>query len=464
MLILISSFIFVNAAAGDYVLIDTEDFGGKADVSGVNQFTCSSTLSFGGKADIEGLTEFVQYDTLSFGGKSDVITYTPDAPILTGATADGTQITITWTDDDEADSTYIEWDSVNDTSWNRGDHNDTGINASSGSEVHSGLEEGKTYYYKAWSWNSTGAEWSSGSNVLDATTFTMYWYTETFGGKVDVEEPISNLSIESKSVNYGDTFTVHVNLTPVLTQEQEEEGVVSWEFAIEFDNNRLQANSVIEGDLFSGKDVFFSDGNISNDGGNITDLYNLVFPSSQGGVNESGSCVNISFTSIGSGDAYIRFFLEATEPGITNKSMYLPLEYSNGTITVGETDIDCHLNETTWTIGELGVGNSVTKNFKFWQNGTVNIDVDIGINNTNFTFVNYTDWVSNGYNQICANFTNDSWVTEHNIKISPYNGTLKVNFAPGNFEFGVRLYLPKSMDAVSKKEDFEVILTASEHT
>jgi len=126
--------------------------------------------------------------------------------------------------------------------------------------------------------------------------------------------------------------------------------------------------------------------------------------------------------------------------------------------------IDCELNTTTWIIGELGVGNSATKNFKFWQNGSVNIDVEIGISNTNFTFVNYSDWNADGFNQYCANFTNDSWVSEHNIKISPYNETLKLNFAPGNFDFGVRIWMPKTMDVIDKREDFEVVLTVTQHT
>jgi len=246
------------------------------------------------------------------------IDYTPDAPTITGATADSpSQITITWTDDDEADSTYIEWDSQNDDSWNRGDHNDTTINATSGSESHTGLSSGTTYYYKAWSWNASQAIWSSGSNIVSAKTRGLVWHSKTFGGSV--------------------------------------------------------------------------------------------------------------------------------------------------TVTGGEA-IDCELNSTNWIIGELGVGNSAVKNFKFWQNGTANIDVEIGVSNINFTFVNYTDWDASGFNQFCANFTNDSWVTETNILTSPFNGTLKYNFAPGNFDFGVRIWMPKTMSVESKREDFEVILTVTEHT
>ena len=132
---------------------------------------------------------------------------------------------------------------------------------------------------------------------------------------------------------------------------------------------------------------------------------------------------------------------------------YLPLTFPS---------LDAEVNDTTWIIGEVPVGSFAQKNFTFYQNGTANVDITIGISNSNLTFVNYTDY--GGVDCFSANFTNDSWVTEYNIHTVPYNGTLKTNFAPGSLVFGVRILMPEWLTGESKKEDFEVVLTVTEHT
>jgi len=124
--------------------------------------------------------------------------------------------------------------------------------------------------------------------------------------------------------------------------------------------------------------------------------------------------------------------------------------------------IDAEVNVTTWTIGTASVGTSPIKNFTFYQNGTANVDVEIGLSNSNLTFVNYTDY--GGVDCFSVNFTNDSWVTEYNILTTPYNGTLKSNFAPGSLVFGLRMWMPEWLSGEAKKEDFEVILTVTEYT
>jgi len=99
------------------------------------------------------------------------IDFTPDAPVIVQAkNISSNRIDIYWTDDTEADSTHVEWDSSNDTSWNLGDHNNTGINSSNSPQQHTSLSADTNYYYKAWSWNITQGVWSGGSNIMDNIT------------------------------------------------------------------------------------------------------------------------------------------------------------------------------------------------------------------------------------------------------------------------------------------------------
>jgi len=141
-----------------------------------------------------------------------------------------------------------------------------------------------------------------------------------------------------------------------------------------------------------------------------------------------------------------------------------PNNYTS-TIPYTPTAIDVDVSPDTWIIGNIYVDTSIQKNFTFWQNGSVTIDITIGINNTNFTFVNYASWLSLGHDRYCANFTVDNWITESSITPGyPPSSVLKNDFAPGNFNFGVRIWMPRTVTYYDTREDFKIVLIVSEST
>jgi len=280
----------------------------------VNADWHSST--FGGSVTVESTSVYTWHSS-SFGGSVEV-TYDFPAPNITTLTPSTTQIEIHWTDDERADTTYIEYSNNNDTNWDRGKHTEV-CNQSSSPFTHTSLSPSLSYYYKAWSYNETTKIWSDGSSVVDTSTLQSYtWHNASFGGSVEVLD-----------------IPINTSITP-----------------------------------------------------------------------------------------------------------------------------------TTWIAGSSNVGTSVQENFTFYQNGSSNLDITIGINTTNFSFVDYTTYDSSGYNQICANFTTDSWSSETNIDDTsyPFSTSLQSDFAHGNFTFGVRIWMPKMLDSEDVDENFELILSSSEHT
>lgn len=96
--------------------------------------------------------------------------YIPEAP--TGFSATGSSnssIDLIWTKGTNADRTYIEYRETPGP-WSRGAesivYNGTGSNT-----VHNGLDPHKTYYYQAWSYNSTDNEFSTSYASDDGTTY-----------------------------------------------------------------------------------------------------------------------------------------------------------------------------------------------------------------------------------------------------------------------------------------------------
>ena len=144
---------------------------------------------------------------------------------------------------------------------------------------------------------------------------------------------------------------------------------------------------------------------------------------------------------------------------ISNGGDYLPL-------CTTQEGIDVDVSPDTWTAGNINIGTSTTENFTFYQNGSVNIDITVGYDSTNYTFVVYSDWLTSGHDRFCANFTNDAWVSEHDVSTGyPPTSILKTNFAPGNFEFGIRMWMPRTTtNYPAKQENFDVVLTVQEHT
>jgi hypothetical protein len=149
-----------------------------------------------------------------------------------------------------------------------------------------------------------------------------------------------------------------------------------------------------------------------------------------------------------------------------NKTGYRPFVKSiwqqdyDPPITLIEVDPD------TWSHQTPSVGYSMINNFTLYNNGTTTVNVLIGINDTNYTYVNYSTWLSDGHDQYTANFTVDSWGNETTIE--PKSGddpvtTLYNGLANGNnITFGVRIYMPKSVTFAGIREDYKIMLEATE--
>ena len=139
---------------------------------------------------------------------------------------------------------------------------------------------------------------------------------------------------------------------------------------------------------------------------------------------------------------------------------------SDSNTTNAQPPVNTSVSPTTWIGGSNNVETSIRENFTFWQNGTSSIDITIGVNSTNFTFQDYATWSTGGFNQICANFTTDTWSTETNIADTsyPFSTVLKSGFTTGNFNFGVRIWMPKTLSKESQEEEFEIVLAVSEST
>jgi len=187
-------------------------------------------------------------------------------------------------------------------------------------------------------------------------------------------------------------------------------------------------------------------------------------------TNESGSWLNKQTNSSVSTGTSVEWVFSDADTGSTK--YWWRVYCDDDTVNISETyyfttglSIDAEVSPTTWNEGNIALGTSITENFTFWQNGTSNIDVTIGVNKTNFTFVTYSDWVSLGHDRYCANFTTDSWSTESNIAVGyPPTSVLKSDYSPGDFEFGIRIWMPRTVTYNNKREDYKIVLTVSEST
>lgn len=129
-------------------------------------------------------------------------------------------------------------------------------------------------------------------------------------------EPISQVVLPNKN------FIIHIycNLTTPIK---------AYEFKLSFDPSLIQANNVIEGNIFKDYTTFFNPGVIDNDDGTIIDVYGLIM--GMGNVSLSGNLVSISFTSKSNiGVSNITLY----DVGITNETDYLPVTSVSGEVIV----------------------------------------------------------------------------------------------------------------------------------
>ncbi len=123
-------------------------------------------------------------------------------------------------------------------------------------------------------------------------------------------------------VSPQDNFNISINCNP-------DQPIKSFEFKLSFNATLIEANSVIEGDIFSGYSTYFNSGIINNSAGTIVDVYGLILGA--GNVSSPGSFVNISFTAK---DISGVSFLNLYDVGVTNETEYIPINITNGTVQI----------------------------------------------------------------------------------------------------------------------------------
>lgn len=126
----------------------------------------------------------------------------------------------------------------------------------------------------------------------------------------------------TNSISSGETFTVDVYCVPAQM-------IKSFELKISFDASLLQANSVVEGNIFDGYSTFFNEGIIDNTAGTIVSIYDLIIGSDM--VSDSGTFVTISFSAQSiSGTSTIDIY----DAGVTDDSGYVTISVLDGEATV----------------------------------------------------------------------------------------------------------------------------------
>lgn len=133
----------------------------------------------------------------------------------------------------------------------------------------------------------------------------------------------SDVIVVSRTAKVNQSFDVVVLCRPTGF-------IKSFECKLRFDNSILKANSVDEGRFFGELDVFGSPhmGIINNSDGLIKNIYEVVM--GQGNVTSDGVLFTVNFTALRNGSSSI----ELIKFGMTNESMYLPVEVWNGLVTV----------------------------------------------------------------------------------------------------------------------------------
>lgn len=136
----------------------------------------------------------------------------------------------------------------------------------------------------------------------------------------------SVITVESKTVEVGDSFSVDITCVPI-------QSVKGWELKIKFDNSLLSATSVSNGNFFGSYSTFFSPGIISNENGTIINIYELIIGA--GNISSPGIFVSVNFKALDHGTCWVELY----DVGICNETQYVLNDVNNGTIDIyGEPD------------------------------------------------------------------------------------------------------------------------------
>lgn len=146
------------------------------------------------------------------------------------------------------------------------------------------------------------------------------------GGRSSNNPPasVSTIRILPESIvsSVYETFTIEIRCEPA-------QPIKGWELSVSFDPTYLQLLNINYGDFFSGFPTFPSyDILIDNENGIATRIYNLIF--GPGMVDDWGILISIEFYSKHSGLTLISLY----DVGLTNDTMYLPLNVLNNAVRI----------------------------------------------------------------------------------------------------------------------------------
>jgi general secretion pathway protein D len=166
----------------------------------------------------------------------------------------------------------------------------------------------------------------------------------------------------------GNTFDVTIQCVPSRP-------VKAFEFRVLFDQNIIHPLKVSEGSIFVGKPTFFSPGTIDNGTGKIISIYNLIV--GHGNVTSAGSLVVIKFVAVGRGTSTIKL----EKLGLTNETLYIPVQLTNGSITISGDVSPPSISFFTWRHSQPLDSHSN------WYNLSCDVTDDRGVHFVNLTLL-----------------------------------------------------------------------------
>jgi len=142
-------------------------------------------------------------------------------------------------------------------------------------------------------------------------------------GVVQAADPcLVSVSPSSQTVNASTRFSVSLECVP-------QQPVKAFELKISFNPTLVRADSVAEGDFFTGYTTFFNPGQIDNTAGRIINIYNLIV--GPGNVTSPGGLITINFTAkTYSGSSSLSLY----DVRLTNETGYLEIQVTSGAVTI----------------------------------------------------------------------------------------------------------------------------------